>query len=205
MMIRLTLALLLLVPASVARADPATLPLVTDGRAAAVIVLPDSPDQWTETAATWLVQYTESVSGAKMKVVREKPGAHSPPGPRISVGHTRLAAEARISLEELKWDGCRLLVKDDTLFLIGRDDFGTATHNWVGARGTCRAVIRFLENHCGVRWFLPGPQGGFVPTSSSIQVPRDLDDSFQPALAYSDGRSVYDTNVFDNPGKSLEA
>ena len=45
MMIRLTLALLLLVPASVARADPATLPLVTDGKAAAVIVLPEAPDQ----------------------------------------------------------------------------------------------------------------------------------------------------------------
>jgi len=205
MMIRLTLALLLLVPASVARADPAVLPLVTDGKAAAVIALPETPDQWTETAATWLVQYMESVSGAKMKVVREKPGTQLPPGPRISVGHTRLAAEARISLEELKWDGCRLLVKDDTLFLIGRDDFGTATHDWVGARGTCRAVIRFLENHCGVRWFIPGPQGVLVPTSNSIQVPRDLDDSFQPALAYSDGRSVYDTNVFDNPGKSLEA
>ena len=72
----LTAALLLLVSALAAESDPATLPLVTDGKAAAVIVLPEAPDQWTETAATWLVQYTESVSGAKMKVVREKPGVH---------------------------------------------------------------------------------------------------------------------------------
>jgi hypothetical protein len=187
------------------RAESPGFPIVTDGKPAAVIVLPAAPDQFTKEASEWLVEYLQKASGAKLKVLLEKEGVDPPTGPRISVGHTRLAALAKIDLSKLKWDGCRLVVVGDTLFLIGRDDFGTETHDWVGARGTCRAVIRFLEQHCGVRWFLPSPEGEFVPASQTIVVPRNLDDLFQPAFAYSDGRSVYDTNVFDNPGRSLAA
>jgi hypothetical protein len=30
------------------------------------------------------------------------------------------------------------------------------------AKGTAKAVVTFLEDFCGVRWFLPGPEGAFV-------------------------------------------
>jgi len=177
--------------------------LVKAGKPAATIVIPENATDWTTKASEWLVEYVQKASGAKLDVVRETDG--DPSGPIISVGPTKRAANAGVDCRGLKWDECKLVVKGDVLFLIGRDDAGTKTHDWVGARGTCRAVIQFLEDFCGVRWFLPSPQGEFVPSNENIHVPQDLNQTFQPAFAYSDGRSVYDVNILNEPGKSLAA
>lgn len=148
------------------------LSFVTDGQGSATIVIPETPDFWTE-GAKWLAEYVHKASGAELKIVREEKG-QTLAGPIISVGATAMAANAGVDTRGLKWDDCRLIVKGDVLYLLGRDDAGTRTHNWVGARGTCRAVIRFLEDVCQVRWFLPGPQGEFVPATRNIHVPRTV-------------------------------
>jgi len=178
------------------------LSLVRNGRAVATIVVPANPDKWTSQAAAWLQEYVQKASGARLPIVTEE---NAPSGTLISVGHTRMAAKAGVEIGGLKWDGCKLVVKGDVLYLIGRDDCGTTTHDYVGARGTCRAVIRFLEEVCGVRWFLPSPEGELVPRTRDIRIPADFTETFQPAFAYSDGRSVYDVNILDEPGKSLAA
>lgn len=180
------------------------LTFVTDGKGSATIVIPETPDFWTTEGSKWLAEYVRKASGVELKIVREEKG-QTLAGPIISVGATALAANAGVDTRGLKWDDCRLVVKGDVLYLLGRDDAGTKTHNWVGARGTCRAVIRFLEDVCQVRWFLPGPQGEFVPAAKNIHVPRNLDRVVRTAFAYSDGRSVYDVNTLDEPGKSLAA
>ena len=178
------------------------LDIVVDAKPAATIVMPNDPPKWTRQAADWLQEYVEKVSGARLPVL---PEGKAPAGTLISVGHTRLFAKQRIELSRLRWDGCRLLVRDNVLYLVGLDNAGTATHDYVGARGTCRAVIKFLEDHCGIRWFLPGPQGAFLPKSKKITVPADLDVRFQPAMAFCNGRSVYDKNILDNPGNTIAA
>jgi len=185
-----------------AHAAEGKLYLVKGGRAVSTIVVPKNAPKWTKQAADWLNEYVEKASGAKLPVVTED---NAPAGTLISVGHTAMAAAARVDAGGLEWDGCRLVVKGNVLYLLGRDNPGTATHDYVGARGTCRAVIKFLEDVCGVRWFLPGPQGEVVPLTANIHVPHDLDEVFQPAFAYSDGRSLYDVNILDEPGKSLAA
>jgi hypothetical protein len=177
--------------------------LVKDGKPAATILVPEDSTFWTTKASEWLVEYVRKASGAELDVQSEAEGI--PTGVIVSVGPTELAAESGVDCRGLKWDECKLVAKRDVLFLIGRDDAGTKTHNWVGARGTCRAVIKFLEDFCGVRWFLPSPQGELVPTSQNVHVPRTLNQTFQPAFAYSDGRSVYDVNILNEPGKSLAA
>ena len=179
------------------------LALVKGGRPAATIVTPANPGKWTNEAVKWLQEYVQKATGAKLNAVTEDMPV--PSGTLISVGHTKMAKEAGIDISDLKWDGCKLAVKGNVLYLIGRDDAGTATHDYVGARGTCRAVIKFLEDFCGVRWFLPGPQGELVPQTEDISVPEDLNQIFQPAFAYNAGRSVYDENVLDEPGKAIAA
>lgn len=176
---------------------------VKGGKSRCTIVIPDKAPRWTVQAAKWLREYVEKASGAKLTI---RPEAKVPIGGTIiSIGHTQLAKQSGIAITGLKWDGCKLVVKGNVLYLLGRDNVGTRTHSYVGARGTCRAVITFLEDYCRVRWFLPGPQGEFVPRSTDIFVPRNLDQIFQPAFAYSDGRSVYDRNILDEPGLSLSA
>jgi hypothetical protein len=185
------------------QAKTAELWLVKGGQPAATIVIPEDSAYWMTQAAQWLVEYVQKASNAELKIVREAKA--TPAGNIISIGPTKLAADAGVDDRGLKWDACKLVVKGDVLFLLGRDDAGTKTHNWVGARGTNRAVIKLLEDFCGVRWFLPGPHGELVPKSPDIRLPRKLNQTFTPAFAYSDGRSVYDENILNEPGKSLAA
>jgi len=65
------------------------------------------------------------------------------------------------------------------------------------ADGNCRAVLTFLEDFCGVRWFLPGPEGEFVPKTADISVPAHLAKTVNPAFA--DGKFP-----FGSKGKWLD-
>ena len=184
------------------QADGGQLDLVKRGQPASTIVIPENATRWTKQAADWLQEYVEKTSGATLPIVTE---GQAPTGTLVSVGLTKMAIAAGIDVHGMKWDGCRLTVKGDVVYLLGKDNAGTKTHDYIGARGTCRAVIKFLEEVCGVRWFLPGPQGEVVPLTATIHVPRDLDEVFQPAFAYSEGRSLYDVNILDAPGNTIAA
>ena len=147
---------------------------------------PKDPDGWTTQAALWLQEYIRKATGAELKIVSED---KRPKGTIISVGHTRLAAKAGVDARDLKYDGCKNVVKKNVLYLLGRDN--ERPMELVGPHGTCRAVLMFLEDHCGVRWFLPTPEGEIIPPARDISAPRDLAKSFVPAFAYDDGRAAY--------------
>ncbi len=190
-----------------------SLMMVGDDGAAATIVTPDDADSWTLMAAGWLRDYVEKVTGAKLSIVVE---SKAPPGTIICVGHTKLAAEAGVTTDELKFDGCKMVVRGRMLFLIGRDvpplhQSSAAAPNpvrepWdytsiilkghgeparLGAKGTCRAITRFLEQFCGVRWLAPATRGTFIPARRSITVAGDLNDTFEPWMAYHTNRVIY--------------
>jgi len=163
----------------------AALDLVRDGAPVATIVVPDQADERTSTAATWLRTYVEQATDASLDILSEQAVRT---GALIAVGHTTMAREAGIGVEGLKWDGCRLAVRGRVLFLIGRDQ---APLRHLGAHGTGRAVVTFLEDFVGVRWFLPGPEGDHVPRTARLSVPRDLDRTVSPHFAYMHGRYLY--------------
>lgn len=172
--------------------------LVADGRSACTVVTPTNPDPWTTKAAQWLKEYVHKVSGVELRIASEDEAAA---GNLISVGHTRLARQAGIDTDDLKWDGCKLQVKENVLYLIGRDSTREIQGRpLVGARGTARAVLTLLEDFCGVRWFLPTPEGEFVPQARNISVPQDLSKTIVPAFAYSDGRPAYSPGFLGDGG-----
>ena len=203
------------------RESKGELALVKDGRAVSTIVVPrisnlqvteiiqqdpDNPlqypkdaDAWTTQAARWLQEYIRKATGAELRIVSEN---ELPTGTIISVGHTRLAAKAGIDASDLKYDGCKNIVKENVLYLLGRDN--ERPMGLVGPHGTCRAVLMFLEDHCGVRWFLPTPEGEIIPQVKDISAPRDLDKSFAPAFAFNDGRATYSPG-FHAPGGGTAA
>ena len=160
--------------------------LVKGGKSAATIVIPRRAKYWTGQAAKWLGNYIEKTTGAKLPIVAEDT---SPSGTLISVGQTELARKAGVGIDGLKWDGCKLVVKHGALFLIGRD-VKQPFQNAGGkiADGNCRAVVTFLEDFCGIRWFLPGRAGEFVPRRPDISVPGNLEKTVVPAFAFSSGR-----------------
>ena len=191
------------------------LDLVVDGQPASSIVVADDADWWHRMAAGWLQEYVERATGAQLPLVKE---SEAPGGTLISVGPTKLAADAGIAVDDLKWDGCRLAVRDNVLYLIGRDSKGSGRGDpspkklrdyrtgdpWrpdrihgsmgadlAGANGTCKAVVTFLESACGVRWFMPFEQGTFVPRVEALSVPRSLEETVTPAFAYAIGSFLY--------------
>jgi hypothetical protein len=107
------------------------------------------------------------------------------------LGATKAAAAAGIRGEEMKWDGCRMAVKGDTLFLVGHDEQGVGKADYKAPKGTCRAAATFLEDFCGVRWLVPTPMGEVVPAVKDIVVPSDLDRTIVPAFVYANGRFIY--------------
>jgi hypothetical protein len=85
-----------------------------------------------------------------------------------------------------------MVVKGDVLYLIGRDSTKRLENMpKLGSKGTCRAVLTFLEDFCGVRWYLPTPEGEFVPNKRDISVPRHLAKTVIPAFAYGGGHYPY--------------
>lgn len=172
--------------------------LVKNGQAVATVVIPEDADKWNMKAVEWLNEYMEKATGVKFDVLTEEKAAS---GTLISVGHTQLAEKAGIDVRGLKYDGCKLAVKGRVLYLIGRDSKREIkTSPLVGAKGTCKAVLTFLEEFCGVRWFLPTPMGEVVPKAKDISVPKDLKKTFVPAFGYSDGRATYNNDFFTAAG-----
>ena len=156
----------------------------------ATIVVPASEggslrDRWISRSASWLRDYVKKSTGAELEIVRED---EKPEGNLISLGATKMAERAGIRTDDLKWDGCKLIVKGRVLYLIGpyeeclpgrkdgRGDFG--------AKGTCKAVVTFLDNFVGVRWFIHSPMGERVPKLNDLSVPDNLSKTLVPPFAY---------------------
>ncbi len=205
--------------------------IVKNGKSTATIVVPAFTDEqketdkrWTEMAAKWLVEYVGKSTGAELKIVTEGTPVE---GNIIAIGHTRMAdaAEDKVVDQGQAHGGMfnrlisdkansanpsqlgsvyRLTVKDNILFLIGRDQYmvGTdsdqlyATHEerprrinmtGLGAKGTCNAVVRFLEDYVGCRWYIPTSQGECVPIARNIEVPDALDTRSSPVFSYVNG------------------
>jgi len=164
------------------------LELVREGKPLATIVVPEKAEEYVAKAAGWLRDYVRKSTGADLPIAVEgKQGA----GPLISLGPTGLAAAAGVSATGLKWDGCRLAVKGTTLFLIGRDTAGVGPRTYLGAKGSARAAVQFLERFLGIRWLVPSPQGEVVPQTDRVSVPDDLNVESTPAFAYGHGRYLY--------------
>jgi len=179
-------AVLVLLTAVPALAEP--LSLVKGGKPAATIVVPDKADKWTTMPAGWLRDYVEKATGAELQVV---PESKAPQGSLIAIGNTRLAWEAGVDLTGLQYDACRIAVRGNALFLRGIDRAAPEPRPYYGPKGTCRAVVVFLERFLGVRWLTPTPGGEYVPRAADLSVPRDTDVKDTPAFAVVQNLATY--------------
>ena len=164
------------------------LDLVRGGKARATIALAEDASFFQRGAARYLRDYLQEATRCRLSIVVE--GDVPADGTIISVGHTQLAQAAGITAADLRWDGCRLVVKGRVLYLLGRDvaplpSCKNVNHlRGAGAQGTARAAGLFVEEHLGVRWFLPTTEGVYVPGTADVTVPDDLNRTFEPTFAY---------------------
>jgi Domain of unknown function (DUF4838) len=152
--------------------------LVEDGKPVCSIVIAKEATRSAQFAAFELQYHIQKITGAKVPIVDEE-AKNS--GTKILVGDSKLAADLRIDGTALGRQEYILRFLDDTIVLLGRDkaDYGKVDYESPIALGcsagqvvstgtfpgffedhaTCYAVYDFLEDYCGVRWYLPTQLG----------------------------------------------
>lgn len=149
---------------------------VADATAAAVVVVPASPDPTVAAATERLVDLVEQATGARLPTVPlddprldDEYAEHWP----IHVGNvpdpSRRPVEAALS--ELSDQGYVTTTDLHATTLLGTTPLATGY-----------AVDEFLERDVGVRWLMPGEFGTHVPELSTLSLRRHLTVR-QPAIA----------------------
>lgn len=132
---------------------PATVTLVKDGAALALIV-PAEP----EDAATTLGDAVQASTHVRL------PTASATPAPgkiRIHVGRSAYVDQHVPGLERMDRDG----------FVIAFPDARNIIIAGPSPDGTFHGVCEFLERYLGVRWLFPGELGDHVPEHAELQIP----------------------------------
>ena len=180
---RTLVALSLLAFTTLAAAAHAREVLVLDAtRPATTIVLAADATTAAQYGALELQYHLEKITGVKPPVVRE-PVPASPPGSggggegtRIALGNTALGKSLGFPVDQLQpWE---FLVgeKNGTIVLAGGDAPVTDEAKWESLNhlfngepnGSALAVFEFLEQCCGVHWYLPSEAGMVYPQTKRL-------------------------------------
>lgn len=123
-------------------------------------------------AAKEIQTYVKKVTGAQLPIVT------TPKTPYISLGMNDLFNNAKIK-DQLKDtilpDGFVMASKDNNIFIAGIDTPDNQVTTAAGfSRGTLFGAYTFIEKYLGVRWFMPGDVGEYVPQNTTIKLPSNL-------------------------------
>lgn len=142
------------------------LELVAEGRSRYVIHRDPAGPPSVRLAAQELQRVIQVATGVLL------PLSDAPAVPMISVGSNPAADAAGIRAEDLPHDAFRMVIRDGSLYLLGRDFPGDQfpERGWT-SRGTYHAVCDFMERFVGVRWLMPGDVGEEIPARDALQVP----------------------------------
>ncbi len=137
-------------------ADAAPVTIVADGEPAATIVMRDHPTKELLFAAETLREYVRQMSGAVLPVATVDDEVQ---GNRILLGSSDACREAgRVPPRDLADGGYIICCADNDLAIVGGSD-----------RGTVNGVMGLLDDHLGVRWYVPDdPLGTVVPQMATI-------------------------------------
>ena len=171
----------------------ADVPIVRNGRPAAVILVADDATPVAHEAANELVRVVEKATGARLSVcpegefITKDRNYPAEAAAKILVGGTKTGRELGVDLSRLPPEGYVIRTLGKYLILAGRD----GTHEdwlWRGhrrpvrLRGSWYAACAFLEDVLGVRWLWPGDSGEIAPQTEDVTV-AEIDRTEAPALA----------------------
>lgn len=144
------------------------------------IVIPDDASREIRYSARELSCYLNRITGDEHPVVVASRSEKS--GNRIHVGLNPGIANVP-DMTKCAPDGYWLKSQHDgSLLIVGGSDVGTRF-----------GVYGFLQDHCGVRFFLPGPDGTHVPENKKFSLPR-LDSLDNPFFI---SRNFFARNAYD--------
>ena len=179
--------------------------LAAEGEPRATIVVAKDASDLQRLPADELQEYIRKISGALLPIADD---TKTPRGNLILVGASRLTREMGIDPSRLAGDSFLIKTAPGRLVLAGHDArLLPADPYYRAKRGTANAVSAFLQDQCGVRWFMPGTLGEVVPTRKTLQVPQ-LDRAETPYRLFGAGsfsrtdwarRNFFGEGVFIHP------
>jgi len=126
---------------------------------------PEAPASVRE-AAVELRRLLKKSTGADLPIV------HEPRSPMICLGDNPSARAAGVNATAVAEEGFQIEVRDDNIFIVGRDTAdGTQTPGGGASNGTWFGTMEFLERFVGVRWLMPGDVGEDVPQCDTLRIP----------------------------------
>ena len=143
-------------------------------------------------AAYELSDYLGKITGRELPIISEGKGVYQrvrgrrrlvpfdkvesrPEGkPEIHVGWTARALKEldKAKVDGLDIDGFLIKTSPEAIYLVGPKEWSTAY-----------ACFTFLEDFCGVRWYLPGELGEDVPRQQALAVPT-VEKTYEPAYKH---------------------
>jgi len=149
-------------------AEEAALCLVDEGRPRATIVIAKDATDLQQLPAGELQEYVRKMAGAVLPI---RDDGQTPEGNLVLVGESRLTRAMGVDLSSLTGDSFTIKATDGRLVLAGHDARLLPDDPYHRAkRGTANAVSAFLQDVCGVRWFIPGELGEVVPQRKTLTV-----------------------------------
>jgi hypothetical protein len=155
----------------------AGVPLVVEGRPAAVIVTSARPTAVAQYAAEELALHVEKATGLRLPIARES-AAVPTAAARVLIGDTRAARAAGFEPGKLPPEAFLLRTAPQTLIIVGDDGPGDPLDSDTRA-GTLWGVYEWLDRTLHARWLWPGELGTFVPPTRTVTA-SDLNDTVSP-------------------------
>lgn len=138
--------------------EPTSVRIFSDNQWNASIRIAPQTGRQTRDAANVLAHYLQRSTGQSIQVT-ESPTDEKQVS--IYVGASSVAPRTVAALSSLDPDGFLIDFPDQrTIVIAGPSEWGTEF-----------GVYEFLERYIGVRWLLPGPDGDYVPTLQTIELP----------------------------------
>ncbi len=161
--------------------------LAKGGVPGASIVIADDASPLQLEPALELRRCVAEMTGARLPLAY---ATDPPEGNLVLVGDSTLTGDLDLP-DDLSGDEYVIRSEPGRLVLLGNDsllsdDPGNATHAQRSKHGTSNAVYAFLQDHCGVRFFMPGRLGEVLPEHETLEIPA-LDVREQPWRTYSLG------------------
>jgi len=155
--------------------------LVKDGVAKAAIVMAEKPTRSAQIASRELQEHIKAITGIELKILSEKAPIPQNTFP-VYVGESSFTKELNLTNNDFAPQESLIRITDKYIILIGRDDpdYGATTYDkngtWRGFNhwkpfyrlGSLYAVYDFLEELCGIRWYMVTDLGRVVPHKRTL-------------------------------------
>lgn len=168
--------------------DKLVMVLAKDREPGATIIIKKDATDLQLGPAEELQEYIHKITGAVLPIADD---TSQPEGNLILVGWSRFTREMCIDTAKFTGDSFIIKTSPGRLVLAGNDSDLGVSNSYVPTkkRGTANAVNVFLQDYCGVRWFMPGKLGEVVPKKKTLEI-REIDKREQFFRLYATGVSI---------------